>query len=600
MPQSVSDPFCLTVAEIQCLMVPGTSCLPELESARRDLDSLRRAPQTQIALKQTQSSLEGIEQIPLPTYTHYRQFVRDGDRSNFETPYFLRRSRLTAAALRLFLGQADPKDAVQDYAWAICEETNWVPPAHENVILDLFSAETGFMLASLLTLLGDTLDAEVRSRVRVEIERRIFNPYLRFCQLQWWYKGHNNWNGVCNSSVAATFLLLEPEPGRVARALELALAGLRVFLEAAFEPDGSSTEGVGYWHYGLMNFVALAEMLCACTNGAIDLLDSGHVRAIAAFPAKLLLSSSNFATFSDCPDVINFNPGIIARLAERTGERSLLNLLTPPASIERPAGLTMMLRNVLWWDGSYHKGGPVGDAYLPLGGVARLTTRTPQGSPVVLAIKAGHNDENHNQNDMGSFILHVDGESLLTDPGRGLYARQYFGPERYENIFANSYGHSVPRIGGQMQKEGREFCGQIVSVETSEPVKRVELEFARAYPVTNLASAQRQITLQSGTVWLQDASCFSENPVEVEEAFITWLDVDANGATAVIHGQRHHLRLTIESPEGLSFSVEKLEEQCKLNAKPGVLKRMSVTLPMASETQIRVRMEIVYLEETRL
>jgi hypothetical protein len=593
MSQAVSDPFHLTAAEIQSLIIPGTFCLPELESARRDLDSLRRAPQTQIALKETQSSMEAIEQIPLPTYTHYRQFIRNGDRSDFETPYFLRRSKLTAAALRFFLGQADLKNAVQDYVWAICEETNWVPPAHENVIIDLFSAETGFMLAGLLMLLGDTLDAEVRSRVRVEIERRILDPYLRFCRLQWWYKGHSNWNGVCNSSVAATFLLLEPEPGRAACALELALAGLQVFLDTAFEPDGSSTEGVGYWHYGLMNFVALAEMLRARTNGAIDLLDSDHIRNIAAFPAKLLLSSSNFATFSDCPDAINFNPGIIARLAERTGERSLLDLLTPPVPAERLGGLTMMLRNMLWWDGKYHEGGPVGDTYLPLGGVARLTTRAPRGSPVVLAIKAGHNDENHNQNDVGSFILHVDGESLLTDPGRGLYTRQYFGPERYENIFTNSYGHSVPRIGGQMQKEGREFCGQIVSVETGEPVKRVELEFARAYPVADLASARRQVTLQSETVWLQDTFRFSANPVEVEEAFITWFDVDANGATAVIHGQRHDLRLAIESPEGLSFSVERLEEQSKINARPGVLKRICVTLPVVSETQIRVRMEIV-------
>jgi len=593
MSQPVSDPFHLTAAEIQCLIIPGAPCLPELESARRDLDAVRRAPQTQIVLKQTQSFMEAIEQIPLPTYTHYRLFIRNGDRSNFETPYFLRRSRLAAAALRLFLGQADLKDAVQDYVWAICEETNWVPPAHENGIIDLFSAETGFMLADMLNLLGNALDAEVRSRVRVEIERRILDPYLRFCQLQWWYKGHNNWNGVCNSSVAATFLLLEPESGRVARALELALAGLRIFLDTAFEQDGSSTEGVGYWHYGLINFVSLAEMLRARTDGAIDLLDSDPIRNIAAFPTKLLLSGSNFATFSDCPDAINFNPGIIARLAERTGEQSLFDLLTPPVPAERNGGLTMMLRNMLWWDGKYHEGGPVGDTYLPLGGVARLTTHTPQGSPVVLAIKAGHNDENHNQNDVGSFILHVDGESLLTDPGRGLYTRQYFGPERYENIFANSYGHSVPRIGGQMQKEGREFCGQIVSVETGEPVKRVEVEFARAYPTATLTSARRQITLdRSGTVWLQDTFRFSENPVEVEEAFITWFDVDTNGSTAVIHGQRHDLRLAIESPEGLSFSVEKLEEQCKINAKPGVLKRMSVTLPMASETQIRVRMEI--------
>jgi hypothetical protein len=594
MPQTVSDPFSLTAAEIQRLLVPGTPCLPELEAARRDLAAVRHAPQTQIVLEQTQSLMETIEQIPLLTYTHYRFFIRNGDRKSFETPYFLRRTRLAAAALRLFLGQADLKDVVQDYVWAICEETNWVLPAHENVIIDLFSAETGFMLAELLLLLGDTLDAEVRSRVRVEIERRLFDPYLRFCRLFWWYKSGLNWNGVCNSSVAATFLLLEPEPGRVARALELALAGLQVFLDTAFEQDGSSTEGVGYWHYGLINFVALAEMLRARTNDAIDLLDSEHLRNIAAFPSKMLLSGSNFVTFSDCDETIHFDPGIIARLAERTGEPSLLDLLTPSILAEQDWRLTMMLRNMLWWDGQYHQASPVGDVYLEQGGIARLTAHTSADSPVVVMMKAGHNDENHNHNDVGSFILHVDGETLLTDPGRGLYTKQYFGPERYENIFVNSYGHSVPRIDGRLQHEGREFYGQFLSVETTGPTKQAEIEFARAYPVAQLASARRQITLdQAGTVYLQDTFHFSENPVEIEEAFITWFDVAADGSTAIIHGQRHDLQLTIESPAGLCFAVEKLVAQCQANAKPGILKRISVVLPVANDTQMRVRMEIV-------
>ncbi len=109
------------------------------------------------------------------------------------------------------------------------------------------------MLAETLQLLGETLDAEVRHRVRTEIERRIFDPYLRMHHLHSWYSsGHNNWSGFCNSAVAVTFLLLEPEPGRLARAIKIALNGLRVFLDRAFEQDGSSTEGIGYWHYGLI------------------------------------------------------------------------------------------------------------------------------------------------------------------------------------------------------------------------------------------------------------------------------------------------------------------------------------------------------------
>ena len=73
-------------------------------------------------------------------------------------------------------------------------------PAHENVPIDLFSAETGQFLAETLELLGDTLDQEVRNRVHQEVERRIFDPYIRYHHLNWWYKGGNNWNGVCNGA----------------------------------------------------------------------------------------------------------------------------------------------------------------------------------------------------------------------------------------------------------------------------------------------------------------------------------------------------------------------------------------------------------------
>ncbi|MBI5030889.1 MAG: heparinase II/III family protein [Chloroflexi bacterium] len=597
MPQLILDPFRLTASEIEQLIVPGTSHLPELGTARRDLDALNNAPQTQIILAQTESLMESLPQVPQTSYTHYRLFQRTGDRKNYETPYFLKRAQLAGTTLRMFFGQVELKDTVQDYLWSICEETNWVLPAHENDIIDLFSAETGFALAETLTLLGDTLDVEVRLRVRAEIEHRTFDPYLRYYRALWWHKAGMNWNGVCNSSVAATFLLLEREPSRVARALEIALTGLRVYLDAGFEKDGTSNEGVSYWQYGLINFVALSEMLRARTNGAVDLLSSQRMRDIAAYPAKLLLSPSMFATFSDCDDALNFNYGIVTRLMERTDEQSLASLLTPPAVSELISNtnwrLTMMLRNFLWWDGTYYTPTPITDAYLPLGGVARLVTRMPQDAQVVLVIKAGHNDENHNHNDIGSFILHVDNETLLTDPGRGLYSRDYFNQHRYENIFANSYSHSVPRIDGQLQKEGKEFRGEIVNIEMNTPSKSIELEFARAYPLTNLASARRHITPDSNIITLRDVFRFSENPVEIEETLMTWCDVEINGTTAIIRGKHHTLHLTIETPSDARFALERLEKESRENAKTEILKRLSVVLPAQIETQFRVRMEIL-------
>jgi hypothetical protein len=341
----------------------------------------------------------------------------------------------------------------------------------------------------------------------------------------------------------------------------------------------------------------LSEMLRARTGGALDLLDSDHLRRVAAYPVKMLLSGSHFATFSDCDDENIFHPGTVTRLAGRTGERSLLTLameMPGKKPDEQDWRLQMMMRNCLWWDGREHGAGQPADAYLPLGGVAKLVARTPQGAPVVLAIKAGHNAENHNQNDVGSFILHADGETFLADPGRGLYSRQYFGPERYQNIFANSYGHSVPRIGGRLQREGREYHGEMASVDLNGPAKQVVLEFARAYDAPDLASLRRHVTLDAAGVFtLQDTARFAGNPVEVEEALLTWLEVETVGATAVLHGQRHNLKLTIEAPPGAAFQVERLEEACAANAKPEVLKRLTFVLPAAAESQARVRAEII-------
>jgi hypothetical protein len=98
----------------------------------------------------------------------------------------------------------------------------------------------------------------------------------------------------------------------------------------------------------------------------------------------------------------------------------------------------------------------------------------------------------------------VDGENLLTDPSRGLYSRDYFGERRYENAFASSYGHSVPRIAGKLQAAGAEFRDELLDVETSGPVKSAQLELPHAHPVAGLERVRRELLLHAGgTVWLR-------------------------------------------------------------------------------------------------
>jgi hypothetical protein len=588
-----TSPFDLTAAQIAGLLDPNAPLIPELDAARKNMDALKMAPQTRTVLESFKKVATGSGQIPLTPYTAYRLFVRTGDRRTYEEPYFLKRSALTALALRMFLGETDLKDTLQDYIWNVCEETTWVLPAHEDRIIDLFSAETSVCLAETLHLLGDALDGEVRNRVRQETEKRILDPYIRFHHLNNWYLRHGNWNGVCNSSVAMTFMLLEPEQQRVARALEIALRGLKEFIAGAFQEDGASTEGAGYWGYGLLNFVPLSEMLRSRSHGAIDLLAGERMQLIAAYPAKVILSGTNVASFSDCDETETYHPGILTRIAERTGEKSLLSLRTYPEWNHHSWRVSIHLRDLLWWDGTQSRLERVPDSYLPTAGVARLVTDTENGAQVVLAIKAGHNAENHNQNDVGSFILHVEGENLLTDPGRGLYSRQYFGPQRYDNIFAGSYGHSVPRIGGEQQAEGHQFAGTFIECKMGGKARKAEIDFARSYPVADLTHLVRSIKLEpKGVVTLTDTFEFSEAPLDVEEAFVTWSSVEVAGATATVRGKKHTLHMTVAAPAGATWVVEELEEASKANLKAGVLRRLTFTLPAAARSTAKIHMTV--------
>jgi hypothetical protein len=576
---------------------PGWSLFPELEEAKRDLPAALALPPTPRLLAAAQAKLAARYPIPGTTYTLYREFRRVGERRGYEGPYFEKRGNLTAAALALFLEQADTLDTVHDYLWDICEETNWVLPAHERLSIDLFAAETGFQLAETLALLSGRLAEEVVERVEAEIETRIMARYLDEHEHYSWYKGYSNWNGVCNGSVGSTFMLLETDPDRLALALSTVLDGLEVFLDTAFEEDGGSTEGVGYWQYGLMNVIAFSEMLRQRTQSEIDILSTTEkLHKIALYPLRVMLSPGHFINYSDSDEHSSFHPGIVTRLAERTEQPQAKQILAGEgAQLDLPWRLCNALRTMLWWDGGHPQDVSLEDAYLPAAGAVRMVAETAHDTPVSVAFKAGHNAENHNHNDVGTFVVHADGETYLCDPGRGLYSRQYFSPTRYENIFANSFGHSVPVVGGELQAPGREHAGEIQSFDVGAEPKHVMAEIGGAYAVDALQRLERTIRVATegevaGTVTLVDTFRFAE-PQEVEEAFVTWLEAEVEGNTARVHGDKHDLRLTIEAPEGATFSLASLEEASEENAKDGVLKRISAGLSPASSLEFRVRME---------
>jgi hypothetical protein len=206
---------------------------------------------------------------------------------------------------------------------------------------------------------------------------------------------------------------------------------------------------------------------------------------------------------------------------------------------------------------------------------------------VTLAAKAGYNSGHHYHLDIGHFILSVDGENLLCDPGRGLYSQAYFREGRFENIFANSFGHSVPRIGGHLQMPGPKFGqgslerGQIISQGRTGSRKSVVMDIHPVYGLPQLALARRTLELDehTGEIRLEDNFEFAGNALEIEEAFVTWCSVLVEGSTARITGQCHELSLTILEPVGAAFVADLLTDACRANEREKTLTRLAACLP---------------------
>jgi hypothetical protein len=225
--------------------------------------------------------------------------------------------------------------------------------------------------------------------------------------------------------------------------------------------------------------------------------------------------------------------------------------------------------------------------------IARMDPGDPNA--LVLAAKGGHNDEPHNQNDVGTVIIHWRGESVVADPGRGRYTRFYFGPERYDHFVNSSTGHSVPVPNGQIQLHGREHAAVLLDHQADAHLDKLALELKAAYPAeAGLISLSRSVTLHrdtpKGRVELVDQAQFASASGTLESALITFGEVDVGPSTVRVRGDRGALDVRFDST-AVTPRVE-LVEKVDLAEGPTDVRRVvfGLTAP-ASQAEIRLEIE---------
>ena len=513
-------------------------------------------------------------EIPPIRATQYMAYPDRGDRLAYEDPHFARRRALIALALAElseYKGRFIPD--LCDVIFAVCEETFWGVSAHsprspipnpDSETIDLFAGETAEILSVILWLLGDELEgfcASITDRMKAELERRIFSPYMKHTEYWWMGRGYpvNNWNVWIESNMLTAFLLAQPRDERFYAALE------KIFEEIDFwyrlqKDDGGCDEGTSYFTQAGGKFFEFCDLLYVASGGALDFFADEKTRQIGLYEYRMYIGDGWFVNFADGTPKLSADLDWIAYgFGLRTGDERLMALGREMAKYKRPyadgrapftAAFTRenKIKRDLY---SLIYREEIADAP-PLTFEARTLLPDLQVAVVregkwTVAAKGGHNAESHNHNDVGSFIAYFDREPVLVDPSCGTYTKKTFSEDRYDIWTQSSAWHNVPTLCGANEAEGAERRASAFSLDDD----TISVSFAEAYPAeAKAARIDRRITAFADRVVLEDTIALAEIG-EISEHFVTPLDVVIDGDRAILGG-----RFALSCDAGCRISAE--------------------------------------------
>ncbi len=534
-----------------------------------------KAPAFSSVVRQAEALLR--EPIPDPSDELYLDYSRTGNRDRYQRVLFARVNRLATLVLAECLeNQGRFLSAIDATLRATLAQKSWVLPAHDGSLavfqgksmeIDLRAAATGANLATIDWWLGEKLPESTRSRLRDELERRIFQPFegmvLRGKPPRSWLLVTNNWNAVCLAgvNVAATTAIAD----RQRRAWFVAAAEKYIenFLDG-FTPDGYCSEGLGYWNYGFGHFVLLGENVFRATGGRIDLFERPKVREVAQFGHRLQIAPGVYPAFADCHVGALPDASIEAFVSRRFGfgwsdaeQRGLL-LASGPSRDVFAVGLLAFSNSASQRRPALAQKKPELRNWFADAGILICRAASDPTRSLGAALKGGHNAEHHNHNDVGSFVVALGGQTPLLDPGAEVYTRRTFSGRRYESRVLNSFGHPVPRVAGQLQATGRRAAARVVKTEFTEMADTLVLDLRAAYAVKELQSLERTFVFsreKAGRLTVTDAVRFRA-PAAFETALVTfepWKEV-APGKLVVGKGASA-VRVEIDA-KGRKFHVQ--------------------------------------------
>lgn len=436
----------------------------------------------------------------------------DGDRSICDGLYSKAIERIVVFALAECIeNKGRFIDAYEKAVISQCNFKTWVLTAHDdnmdnfygrNTTIDLHSACISWEIAITDFILNDKINPVIRKLIRENIKWRTFDPFERMLNGEQkpmaWFTITNNWNAVCLGTVLATAITVME--CKKTRAVYLAAWEKYIkYFKSGFPDDGYCSEGISYWVYGFAHFLYPVELVRQATNGKLDYMNDPKIIKDACFGERMRMVDGVYPSIADCST--NCIPD--KRPVEYINARLHGEKPTPCFDITRFYAVIMMAFDKFSenapLDFKNPDPNPEYRSWFENVGVLISRKGSSEKCKLSVCLKGGNNQEHHNHNDVGSFTVVVNNTQIIADVGSERYCATTFSEHRYDSPFFNSYGHSVPLVGGFLQSPLKNvhysdtvFGSKTIATEFSNSSDYYKLDLKDAYEYKEIRSITRE------------------------------------------------------------------------------------------------------------
>lgn len=416
-------------------------------------------------------------------------YTRKGDDSAYSQILSQRRTAFESLVMaELMEGKGRFMDQIINGVWLYCEQTFWGPPAAlflqksgaklpdvNDPTIELVTSNQGTTLAWTYYFFKsafDQIDPLISKKLEKAIKEKILEPF--YTRDDFFWQGFNlnfvnNWNPWCNYNILNCILLVENDPVKKLYGIRKVMRSLDQFINY-YHDDGGCDEGPGYWENAGGKLFESLELLYRLSGGRISIFDKPLIRDMGNYICKVNIHDSYFVNFADATPENHPDPWLIYHYGKRTGDESMMEFGSYLAEkyhwgeIMFKGKIESTLNNLFGRDEilNYKKSAPLyKDFWLPGIEIMGARDKTGEVTGFYFAAKGGSNNESHNHNDVGSFILYYNGDPIFVDPGVGKYTEKTFSAERYGIWTMQSQYHNLPRINGLDQQNGWDYIPQL-------------------------------------------------------------------------------------------------------------------------------------------